>query len=105
MAYIALTHLSNRETNLTLLSHYGKNAHLVGNDQLEQMLKEVETELVRTKEEVEVVNRERKAGQLGAKEEIERLERRYREGVGRVLEVEVAAEGVRREILAARRGQ
>lgn len=77
----------------------------MGNDQQEQILKEVETELVRTKEELEQVNRERKATQLGAKDEIERLERSYREGVGRVLEVEVAAEGVRREVLAARRGQ
>lgn len=55
------------------------------------------------KTEVEVVNKERKAAQVGVKEEMGRLEERWRRGVGRALETELAAELVRREVVERRR--
>ncbi len=56
-----------------------------------------------TGEEVDGVNKARKTGQEGVRGEMEGLEGAWREGVGRVLEVEVAAEGVRREVIARRK--
>ena len=50
-----------------------------------------------------MVNKERKGAQEAVKGEMERLEKRWREGVGMVLQTEVAAEEVRREILRVRR--
>ncbi|KAI5808489.1 Pre-mRNA-splicing factor SPF27 [Peziza echinospora] len=100
-------HLTTRNTNLTLLSTFGKNAWLVHNDQLEGELARTERELLETKGVCEGVNKERKGMQVvagsGGQEELERLERRWREGVGRVLRTEVAAEEVRREVLRVRR--
>ena len=54
------------------------------------MLTVAEKELVGLRGEVEAVNRERKAGQEGGRKELEGLEEDWREGVGRVLEVQVA---------------
>ena len=57
-----------------------------------------------TKGEMEGVNRSRKGAQEGVRGEMEGLEAAWRGGVGRVVEVEVAGEGVRRGILERRRG-
>lgn len=46
--------------------------------------------------EAEVVNKERKGMQVDVEEEMRRLEERWKRAVGRVLEVEVATEEVRR---------
>ncbi|KAH7356554.1 Pre-mRNA-splicing factor SPF27 [Rhexocercosporidium sp. MPI-PUGE-AT-0058] len=89
-AYTSQSHLSTRVTNLHLLEKYGKNAWLEGNRQLEDVLRGLERELESRKGEIDGVVIERK--------------RMQEEGVGRVLETEVAAEGVRREILERRRG-
>ena len=62
-AYAASAHLGNRLTNLSLLSEFGKNAWLVHNSQLEDILKGLEEELMRLKTECEVVNKERKMAQ------------------------------------------
>lgn len=70
---------------------------------MEGILKRLEEELMAAKTEVEVVNKERKAAQTGVEAEMKRLEERWRKGVGRVLEVEVAAEAMRRQILEKRR--
>ncbi|KAL7274826.1 hypothetical protein RUND412_002257 [Rhizina undulata] len=102
-AYAASTHLAARNTNLTLLSEFGKNAWLIHNSQLEQILKSLEEELMALKAECEVVNKERKAAQMEVKGTIEGLEAKWKRSVGTVLEVEVAAEGLRREILRRRR--
>lgn len=58
----------------------------------------------KTKEEVEGVNRERKAAQEGVRGEMEGLEAAWREGVGRTMEVLVEGEKIRGEILDTRRG-
>jgi len=76
---------------------------LVGNAQLEAILEALERELAGVKAEVEEVNRLRKAAQESVRGEMVVLERTWREGVGKVLEVEVAAEKVRAEILKRRR--
>lgn len=72
---------------------------MIGNHQLEGVLAGLEKELVETRAAGEGLNRARKAAQEGARGEMEALEEGWRKGVGRVLEVEVAAEEVRREIL------
>ncbi|KAJ6257862.1 Pre-mRNA-splicing factor [Drechslerella dactyloides] len=102
-AYATSTHLANRVTNLTLLSSFGQNSWLIGNSQMEGVLGHLERELVALKEETEATNRERKRRQVAVQDEMERLERRWKDGVGKVLEIEVASEMVFRETLAMRR--
>ncbi|KAL8916194.1 MAG: hypothetical protein Q9208_008646 [Pyrenodesmia sp. 3 TL-2023] len=101
-AYTSSHYLRQRGQRLALLNEFGKNAWLVGNAQLEEVLKGVERELVETREAVEGVNRERKGRQEGARGELEGLERGWRQGIGRVVEVEVEVGRVeerRREVL------
>ncbi len=88
-AYISSSYLIHRQQTLALLEEFGKNAWLVHNSQLEDILRRLEKEVLETKEEVEAVNRERKRDQEGKRDEIEGLERDWREGIGRVLEVGV----------------
>ncbi|KAI9881169.1 MAG: hypothetical protein M1830_007147 [Pleopsidium flavum] len=102
-AYTSSTHLQTRLMNLALLEQFGKNAWLISNSQLEQILGALEKEIVESRAEIEGVNKARKVAQEGVRGEMEGLEGKWREGVGRVLEVEVAAEGVRREVLVRRR--
>ena len=63
----------------------------------------LERELAQTKEQIDLVVVERKNAQEAVGAEIQGLEVGWKRGVGRVLETEVAAEGVRRAILEARR--
>ena len=86
-AYISSSYLINRQQTLALLEEFGKNAWLVHNSQLENILKDLEKEVIETRGEVEAVNRERKREQEGKKDEIEGLERGWKEGIGRILEV------------------
>lgn len=88
---------------MALLDQFGKNAWLIGNSQLEDVLRGLERELAQTKEQIDLVVVERKNAQEAVGAEIQGLEGGWKRGVGRVLETEVAAEGVRREILEARR--
>ena len=67
-------------------------------------MKALERDLSRTKGEVESVEEERRSRMDGVKGEIEALAELWRKGVGRALETEVAAEGLRRQILERRRG-
>lgn len=86
-----------------MLEKFGKNAWLVGNSQLEDILKEIEAELAETRkqhEEVETLRRTQQESVLG---EIKTLEDTWQKGVGRVLETEVAAEGLKQQILERRR--
>lgn len=55
------------------------------------------------KTECELVNKERKGLQKDVEPELKNLEEKWRKGIGRVLEVEFAAEKVRVEILKRRR--
>lgn len=104
-AYTAMSYLSSRRQHLALLDSYGKNAWLVGNWQLEAELRAVEHELAATRREIDVltVRRQRTQGEVAA--EIRGLDDGWRRGVGRVLETEVAAEGVRREVWEAEKAR
>lgn len=102
-AYTLDSHQSIRYANLSLLEENGRNAWLVANSQLEDILRVTEQELAQTKESVESVNRQRKMAQEAHKAELGHLEETWRRGVGAALEAEAAAEGVRMQILEQRR--
>ncbi|KAK2625244.1 hypothetical protein QTJ16_005613 [Diplocarpon rosae] len=102
-AYAAQTYLEGRVANLELLERYGKNAWLEGNKRLEDVLRALERELEARKGEIDGVVIERKNAQEAVKGELKGLDEGWRRGVGRVLETEVAAEAVRKNILERRR--
>ncbi|GAB1313982.1 hypothetical protein MFIFM68171_04192 [Madurella fahalii] len=102
-AYASQAYVSSRRTHLALLDSYGKNAWLVGNYHLEGELKALEAELAETRRAIDVLTLQRKDAQDQAGPEITGLEATWKRGVGRVLETEAAAEGLRREILELRR--
>ncbi|KAN0108375.1 Pre-mRNA-splicing factor SPF27 [Hyaloscypha variabilis] len=102
-AYTSQSYLVGRTTNLALLEKYGKNAWLISNAQSEDILRGLEKELAERKAEIDGVVIERKNAQEAVGGEVTGLEEAWKRGVGRVLETEVAAEGVRREILERRR--
>lgn len=102
-AYTSSEYVQGRLTQLGLLEKFGKNAWLVGNSQLEDILKGVEMELADVRkqhQEVEVIRRSKQESVHG---EIKTLEETWKKGVGRVLETEVAAEGLKQQILERRR--
>lgn len=102
-AYASAEYLRSRETNLGLLEAYGKNAWLISNSQLEDLLKGLERDIEAIKLNFEQVERERRERQGGVEAEVKGLEAGWREGVGRLIEVLAAAEGVKQEILQRRR--
>ncbi|KAJ6141424.1 hypothetical protein N7470_009814 [Penicillium chermesinum] len=102
-AYVASSHLTQRHRNLALLEENGKNAWLIGNSQLEEILRGLEKELVETKEATEEVNKQRKLAQVSRYGEISSLEETWQRGVGALLDVELASEGLRKQILEQRR--
>ncbi len=102
-AYTSQTYLSSRLSRLQSLEGSGKEEWLASNEVLVAILSGLEKELQGTKEGIDRVVLERQAAQGAVKGEIATLERSWREGVGRVLETEVAAEGLRRRVLEERR--
>lgn len=102
-AYTASSHLAMRHENLALLEENGKNAWLIGNTQLEDILRGIEKELTETKETAEAVNKERKIAQEASKGELVGLEESWKRVVGAILDVELAGEGLRMQILEQRR--
>ena len=94
-AYISASYLTHRQTNLALLEKYGKNGWLIGNSQLEDVLRDLERELAQKKVEIDGVVVERKTAQDTIGGELKGLEETWKQGVGRVLETEVAAEELR----------
>lgn len=86
-----------------LLDQFGKNSWLIGNSQLEDILRGLERELAERKAEIDEVVIARKGAQEGVGPEVKGLEEGWKRGVGRVLETEVACEQLRREILERRR--
>ena len=95
-AYTSSAYMSGRHTNLALLEELGKNAWLVGNSQLEEILKNLDQELAVLKEEVDSINRERKTAQEGSKGEILALQETWKQGIGRLVEVQMATDQLRR---------
>ncbi|KAK5164784.1 uncharacterized protein LTR77_009448 [Saxophila tyrrhenica] len=102
-AYASAEYLRGREVNLSLLETYGKNAWLISNNQLEDILRELEREVDAMKTEHENVERERRMAQENVAGEMQSLEEGWRTGVGRMIETQAAAERVRMEILERRR--
>jgi pre-mRNA-splicing factor SPF27 len=102
-AYMSAEYVNGRLTQLGLLEKFGKNAWLVGNAQLEDILKGLEAELVDLKKQHEEVEMARRSQQESVHGEITTLEETWKRGVGRVLEVEVAVEGLKQQILERRR--
>ncbi|KAL2045222.1 hypothetical protein N7G274_002305 [Stereocaulon virgatum] len=96
-AYTNASYLTMRLQALALLERFGKNAWLVGNSQLEDILRDVERELVQCRGRVEGINRERKAAQERGRGVLEGAEREWRSGVAEVVEVLGAVAGVERE--------
>lgn len=95
--------MAKRHENLALLEEHGKNAWLVGNSQLEEVLRGLEKELAETKSSSEEVNKQRKIAQDASFGELASLEETWKRGVGAVLDVELASEGLRMQILEQRR--
>lgn len=103
-AYTSHAYLSNRALNLSLLERYGNNAWLIANSQVENELKALEQELSKVKGDVETVEEERRGRMESARGEIEGLAGLWQQKVGRAIEVEIASEGLRRQVLEKRRG-
>jgi pre-mRNA-splicing factor SPF27 len=102
-AYVSSSYLTGRNANLALLETYGKNAWLVGNWEAEAELTSLEADLKEVKAAAENLAAERSARQEGAKAELQVLEESWRKGVGGIVEVQVAAEGLRGEVLESRK--
>ena len=98
-AYISSAFLSDRQANLQLLDEFGKNAWLVGNSQTEEILQGLERELAGLKSEAENVNKGRKTAQFDSKGEFLTLQENWKRGIGNILEIQVATEQIRRQIL------
>ena len=65
-------------------------------------MRDLERELAERKTEIDLLVVERKNAQEAVSGEVNSLEQTWKRGVSRVLETEVAAEGVRRDILDVR---
>jgi len=102
-AYISNTFLSDRHTNLQLLDEFGKNAWLVGNFQTEEILHGLEHELAGLKSETESVNKARKEAQEQSKGELLTLQENWKRGIGKILEIQVATDQLRRQTVEHRR--
>lgn len=102
-AYTNSEYMGARLAQLGLLEKFGKNAWLISNSQLEDILKALEAQLVdlrKQQDEVEMVRRSQQERVAG---EVATLEETWKTGVGRVLEVEVAVEVLKQQILERRR--
>lgn len=102
-AYTSSTYLSGRRINLSLLEEYGKNAWLIGNYELEGILKMLEAELAEFKLQNEEVNKARKIAQESSRGEFQALEDTWKKGIGKIIEVQVATEQLRAELSQRRR--
>lgn len=102
-AHTSDEYVQGRLTQLGLLEKFGKNSWLVGNSQLEDVLKRIEGELADVRKQQEEEETLRRSQQDNVHGEIKTLEETWKKGVGRVLETEVAAEGLKQQILQQRR--
>ncbi|EMD86450.1 hypothetical protein COCC4DRAFT_193824 [Bipolaris maydis ATCC 48331] len=102
-AYTSSEYVQGRLTQLSLLEKFGKNAWLVGNSQLEDILKSIEAELASLKKQQEETDMARRAQQDSVSGEIKTLEETWKKGLGRLLETEVAAEGLKQQIMDKRK--
>lgn len=98
-AYASAALIAGRYTNLALLDEFGKNAWLISNSQAEEILQDLEVELARLKEETENINKARKAAQEHHKAELLGLQEHWKRGLGKILEVQVATDGLRQLVV------
>lgn len=96
-------YLKDRAAHLELLDETGKNAWLAANFQLEPVQRALDGELAAARADVEEVQAQRRARQAEAGAEMAALEKSWRDGVGRVVEVQAASESLRQDILEKRR--
>jgi pre-mRNA-splicing factor SPF27 len=89
-AIVALEYSHFAQENLSLLAEYGKNQWLISNDQLEHDLKRVEERIQNEKREIDTINWERKSKQSESASTLNYLEDRWKDGLKRVLDVNVA---------------
>ncbi|KAH0527743.1 hypothetical protein TsFJ059_002692 [Trichoderma semiorbis] len=97
-AFISSSYLSSRAQNLSLLDSHGRNAWLLSNYHLEAELRSIERDLAATKRDMDLLNAARASRQNEVKGEMQGLEQNWREGVGRVLETEIAVQELREQI-------
>ncbi len=102
-AYASVEYLRGREINLGLLETYGRNAWLIGNSQLADILWGLEREVEASKLELEQTEQMRRATQGGVAGEMHNLDETWRRGVGRMIETQAAAEGLKQQILERQR--
>jgi pre-mRNA-splicing factor SPF27 len=96
-AYVLNAYVNGRHINLALLEEYGKNAWLLGNSHIDGILKGLDQELAELKEEVDTINRQRKTAQESSHGEIQSLEETWKKSIGRLVEVQLATDKLRRE--------
>ncbi|KAL6690264.1 Pre-mRNA-splicing factor SPF27 [Trichoderma pleuroticola] len=97
-AFVSSSYLSSRAQNLSLLDAHGRNAWLLSNYHLEAELRSLERDLAATKRDMDLLNAARASRQTDVKGEMQGLEQNWREGVGRVLETEIAVQELREQI-------
>ncbi|CAG8528200.1 5366_t:CDS:2 [Diversispora eburnea] len=93
-----LNHQNLRSYNLELLQKYGANAWRVHNFQLEHELQQYQKTLEEYKQNILELNKQRKSEQLQAGNQIENLELKWTEMIGKTLQVEVACASLETEI-------
>lgn len=104
-AYTSHTYLNGRQINLTMLNQFGKNAWLIGNAQMEDELAALSREMDATKTQLDLCLLERKGAQEAIAGEMQSLGETWRRGIARIVETELAVEGLRGEMDKIRRGQ
>ena len=102
-AYSTSSHLGGRAANLALLETYGKNAWLVGNAQLEDVLRALERDIEGSRMGLELLDDERRARGTVAKTQLDGLEHEWKKAVGGGVDVKVAVEELRMGVLEAKR--
>ena len=100
---VSSVYLARRQKNLERLNESGKEEWLAGNEGVSKVLEGLEKELASTKDQIDIVAHERQMAQTNVHGEMEGYERTWRAGVEGVLGTEVAAEGLRAQILERRR--
>ncbi|KAF2475415.1 uncharacterized protein BDR25DRAFT_301091 [Lindgomyces ingoldianus] len=96
-------YINGRLTQLGLLERFGKNAWLIGNSQLEDILKAIETQLADVKKQHEETEEMRRNQQWAVSGEMTMLDDAWRRGVEQAMETEAAADRLKRLILDKRR--
>jgi len=100
--YANMTYLRGRQTNISLLEEYGKNAWLIGNSHLDDAHKRLDSELANVKKQSENINRERKAAQEDSRGELLGLEETWKQGISRIIETQLATDRLRQDLAQKR---